>query len=321
MASQIRASRLKEYRDVKLGLDPAPPSVPTFGEAFRMAYERSFQTLRMAGQYKTYMAAYLDRLAEKTLDQVNASDLEAVRDRMSAMGRKPATVKHVIGMVSRVYSLMARWGAHDGPNPARNVKLPTRDNKRERYLTRDEAGRLLEALKGRSDYVWRLATASLYTGMRKGEIVKLRWEHVNLEAKTISVVDTKTGKNRVVYMPGPLRDMLSAMEPRPGGTVFVRPKQGREDNYAVSQVFVRTVNDLGLNDGIADPRNKVVFHTLRHTFASWLVSQGQSLYTVATLLGHTTTQMTQRYAHLMPETKKAAMETLENFFSPSGTRS
>jgi integrase len=212
---------------------------------------------------------------------------------------------------------MAKWDIYQGPNPAKNVTIKPSDNKRQRYLTREEAERLLTALKKRSTYVWHLAMTSLYTGMRVGEIRKLKGEHVNLEARTISVVDTKTRKNRFAYIPAPIFEILASLDLKPGLPVFKRPANGTGVR-AVNQVFPRTVKDLGLNDGISDPRNKVVFHTLRHTFASWMVSQGQPLYTVATLLGHSTTKMTERYAHLMPETKKAAMETLEKYFSFSG---
>ena len=68
------------------------------------------------------------------------------------------------------------------------------------------------------------------------------------------------------------------------------------------------MKELGLNKDISDGRQKVVFHTLRHTFASWLVQKGTPLYTVAELMGHTSLEMTQRYAHLAPDTmRKAAL--------------
>ncbi len=66
----------------------------------------------------------------------------------------------------------------------------------------------------------------------------------------------------------------------------------------VSSTFARVVNQVGLNDGIRDPRQKVTFHVLRHTFASWLVESGIPLYTVKELLGHETLAMTVRYSHL-----------------------
>ena len=71
------------------------------------------------------------------------------------------------------------------------------------------------------------------------------------------------------------------------------------------------MKDLGLNDGITDRRQKLVFHSLRHTFASWLVQMGKPLYTVSQLLGHSDLKMTMRYAHLAPDTQRAAAMELE----------
>ena len=84
--------------------------------------------------------------------------------------------------------------------------------------------------------------------------------------------------------------------------------------------FGRAVNALGLNDGIADRRQKVVFHTLRHTYASWLVAAGTDLYTVQRLLGHQSIALTERYAHLAPDTLKAATRALEAYASEEQPR-
>jgi integrase len=73
-----------------------------------------------------------------------------------------------------------------------------------------------------------------------------------------------------------------------------------------------------LNDGIIDRRRKVVFHTLRHTFASWLVQMGTPLYAVSRLLGHSDLKMTMRYAHLAPETQRAAAMELEGILQGKG---
>jgi integrase len=91
-------------------------------------------------------------------------------------------------------------------------------------------------------------------------------------------------------------------------------------NFYKSQIwgiFSKAVNDLGLNDGITDRRQKVVFHSLRHTFASWLVQMGKPLYTVSQLLGHSDVKMTMRYAHLAPDTQRAAAMELEGILKES----
>jgi integrase len=71
---------------------------------------------------------------------------------------------------------------------------------------------------------------------------------------------------------------------------------------------------MGLNEGITDPRQKVTFHTLRHTFASWLAIQGESLITIKELLGHKSMAMTERYSHLTPDHKHLAVKNLEAGF-------
>lgn len=80
----------------------------------------------------------------------------------------------------------------------------------------------------------------------------------------------------------------------------------------LSDTFQRTVDKLGFNDGITDPRQKVVFHTLRHTYASWLVMKGVDLYTTQKLMGHKSNQMTQRYAHLAPGYLEKAVNSLDS---------
>ena len=83
----------------------------------------------------------------------------------------------------------------------------------------------------------------------------------------------------------------------------------------VSNAFQRIVDDLGFNDGVTDRRQRVVFHTCRHTFASWLAIQGTPIYTIAKLMGHKSISMSERYAHLSPDHKKQAVMGLERAFN------
>jgi site-specific recombinase XerD len=93
---------------------------------------------------------------------------------------------------------------------------------------------------------------------------------------------------------------------------LVFPDQKGNKIERISYSFERAVQKLGLNKDVTDPRDKVVFHTLRHTFASWLVQAGTPLYTVKELLGHKSIAMTERYSHLAENTMRDAIKNLEN---------
>ena len=164
---------------------------------------------------------------------------------------------------------------------------------------------LLDELRERSLSLWQMSLLSLYTGLRAGEVFHLRWEHVNFTAGTITVMDSKNAMNRVVHMPEQVKDMLAEHQVETKGQAgrLVFPKAGTQNtpHHQISPGFRLILRDTKLNEGITDPRDKVVFHTLRHTYASWLVQAGVPLYTVQRLMGHKSIIMTQRYAHLAPD--------------------
>ena len=102
---------------------------------------------------------------------------------------------------------------------------------------------------------------------------------------------------------------------RPAGLVFPSRCGGRQ--ASVSKAYDRAVGRLGFNHGIKDHRDKVVFHTLRHTFASWLAIQGTPILTIKELMGHKSIEMTMRYAHLIPDQKHHAIKEMINSFAIS----
>ncbi|KJS02315.1 MAG: hypothetical protein VR65_05790 [Desulfobulbaceae bacterium BRH_c16a] len=184
------------------------------------------------------------------------------------------------------------------------------DNKRNRYLSVEEAGTLLETLRRHSEQTYRMALVSLNTGMRFGEIASLRWQHIDIKTRTIKVMDPKNSENRMVFMTDAIFEMFEGLEKeKPDKLVFPSRVGGIQSD--ASHSFHRSVDELGLNDGIDDRRLKVVFHTLRHTAASWLVNQGITLPVIAKILGHKTLQMTERYSHVNDESVKKAMATFD----------
>jgi len=183
------------------------------------------------------------------------------------------------------------------------------DNQRLRFLTHEEANSLLENIKGRSEQLYNICLLGLHCGLRAGEIFSLKWSNVDIEGKTINIMDAKAG-SRQAFMTEAVADIFKSLVPGKPEELIFKDRNGKRI-VEVSNSFNRAVDDLNLNEGITDRRQKLTFHSLRHTFASWLVMQGTPLYTVQKLMGHKTIALTERYAHLAPDTLKAAVVNFE----------
>jgi integrase len=155
--------------------------------------------------------------------------------------------------------------------------------------------------------------------MRADECFSLLWGHVDFDQGLLHVADPKGGPPRDVYMTERVREMLQAKKEGGKADLVFKARHGDKIPEA-SKSFLRTVNKLGLNDGIEDRRQKVMFHTLRHTFASWLAIQGTPILEIKELLGHATLAMTERYAHLIPDQKRMSIVRMEKAFLQSTTQ-
>jgi len=138
----------------------------------------------------------------------------------------------------------------------------------------------------------------------------LRWEDVRLEEELLRFPDTKPGNNRPGYMTSRVKEMLIRRK-HLSESMYVFPhRDGGLIKYQ-SNSFARVVEKIKLNEGVTDKRLRISFHSCRHTFASRLVSAGIDLYVVKELMGHSSIAVTERYAHLKPERKRAAVDVLE----------
>jgi integrase len=149
-----------------------------------------------------------------------------------------------------------------------------------------------------------MVTLAVHTGMRKGEILGLEWERIDLSSARITLYRTKSGKPRGIPINRDVYESLLAVEPDPAkrtGLLFRKP-----DARAWGQIR-RAFEGALAKAGIKDFR----FHDLRHTAASHLVMRGATLRDVQEILGHADLKMTQRYAHLSPAHLRGAVERLE----------
>ena len=261
---------------------------------------KSIDTMKIENwQFRAWIAPALGHLP---LRDIRASHVESMVAKMREAGKAPRTQEHVKTLLSGIITTAINEELISGPNPCYKVKLPKTDNQRIRFLSPDEATLLLETLGARSQQVHDEALLALFCGLRAKEIFSLTWADIDFENKMIFVKDSKNKKlNRHAYMTVEVEAMLkSRMSGQtPGALVF--PKMDGEKQKAVSTTFRDTVRDLGWNNGVSDRRLRVVFHSLRHTFASWLVMDGVPLFTVSKLMGHSDISMTMRYSHLAPD--------------------
>jgi integrase len=259
------------------------------------------------------MKVWLKPLADRLLSSVTPTDLENLVMRpMQVAGKSPGYVMKALRVFSVVWNQAKAQGLVEGVNPVSKIRIPKADNRRDRFLTRDEAARLLTALRERDQTAHDYALLSLFTGLRAGECRDLTWADIDLEGGRIFVKDTKSKHNRHAFITVELKEMLTRRAQGRSKTDKVFPGvNGAIGHNALWYKFDQTVRELGLNEGVSDRRQKFVFHSLRHTFASWLVQMGTPLYTVSQLLGHSDLKMTMRYAHLAPDTQRAAAMELE----------
>jgi integrase len=222
---------------------------------------------------------------------------------MRARGYASGTTNRVIVLLRFAFNLAKKWGVPGAlENPA-SCFTTEPDVCRQRFLSQEEVQRLTAALD--SDENQNAAKAIkllLLTGARRNEITHACWECVDWRNSTLLVPVSKTGRPRVITLNAAAMDLLRSIKPIQGNP-FIFPSEvtGRPCpslHFPWSRIRRRS--------GLPSVR----LHDLRHSFASFLVNNGVSLYVVQGLLGHTQPRMTQRYAHLARETLISAAEVV-----------
>jgi integrase len=287
----------------------------TLGEFWERSYlpvaEKNKKNWTVKGEkhfFKNWIRPVLGRLA---LKDITTQQISTALEEITKAGRSPRTAEHVKAILSTIFSLAIENETLPGPNPCSRVKLTQFDNRRTRFLTPAEARQLIDALKAEAPQVHDEALLSLFCGLRAGEIFALTWADINFDTRQILVRDPKNKRNRFAYMTSEVESMLKARHKNQMLDTLIFPGRRGQRQIEIGLTFRRVVDELGFNEGITNSRQKLVFHSLRHTYASWLVQAGEPIFTVQQLMGHSTLAMTERYSHLAPDHLRLAADRLE----------
>jgi integrase len=252
--------------------------------------------------------------AKELLPRIRPEQLTRFAQRRRAEGASAPTVNRDLAIISAVFKWAVSMGFVD-ENPTRRVqRFNERGRERRVYLTGPEARALIAAS---DDALRPLVLCALHTGMRRGELLALRWRSVDFErgCLTVEPATEKTGRGRVIPMTDELAGTLAALrQARPvrrldrQDHVFTRADGKPWGPATARKMFLKAV--LCCSSIPEDKRDEVTFHTLRHTAATLMVSKGVPLFDVAKILGHSSLSMTMRYAHFAPDAGRVAIGQL-----------
>ncbi len=233
-------------------------------------------------------------LAKRFIASIRGLDMARYRDeRLRQVSA--SSVRRELTILSQLFEIARKeWGIFVH-NPVREIKLPKKGIARDRRLQDAEDGsdseesRLFAACRRcRNPYLLPIVQFALETAMRQGEIVGLRWHHVNMARRTAFLPDTKNGQPRTVPLSSIALEVLKALPRSINGEVF--PGVTTE---AVKQAFIRATRRAGIED--------FHFHDLRHEATTRLFERGLNIIEVSSITGHKDLQMLRRYTHLRAE--------------------
>ena len=303
--SQARALARRKLAEVAMGEDPfkdAPvnlsPTLEAFAENDYIPYVKTYKkSWEMdISRIRNHLLPYFGTMRMKDIEKRDVVQL--INDQLPDY--KPGSINRVIILLRYMFNLAIKWEIEGVfRNPTAGIPLLKENNQVERFLSAEEAKALLIAIKAsKNPMLQHIVSMLILTGARKREVLDAKWEDFDMERNSWRIPNTKAGKARIV----PLSDTATAL--------LTKLRKKKRSPYAFANPITlkpyksiyyswhTARKEAGLDD--------VRIHDLRHSFASFLVNAGRSLYEVQTLLGHTQIKTTQRYAHLSTTSLRAA---------------
>lgn len=312
--AKTKSEALKFLQRFKIELEevrhPTPKNISfkTLVDEF-LSYSAGVHTEATQKHFRTAANEFMRHLGNPKLREVSVRDIE----RFIAVKQTEAsrwTARRIYIAVASMFQKAVEWG-YLNENAFRKIKRPTPPEKRPIFFTRDELKALLASL--RDPQLKILVQTGVFTGMRLGELLSLTWEDMDFETLEIHVQNkngfvTKSKKETTLPLHPDLKKLLEALKKK-ARSQWVFPREGTL-RWGVSQMSIRFKSALKKSP-LEDKRIKeLLFHSLRHTFATMLLQKGVAIYTVSRLLGHSSVKTTEFYSHAVPNNFRQDVEKL-----------
>ncbi|MBI3496086.1 MAG: site-specific integrase [Proteobacteria bacterium] len=251
-------------------------------------YEKEITRKKKGWRQETYRIKQwrADPLAKRALASLRSADFAEWRDKKLEDGLAASTVRNHLNLISHLFTIAAgEWSLEGLVNPISTIRKPSLPKGRERRLAREEEPKLFQAcVTSRSPWLEGVVGIALETGMRLSEILNLRWEYVDIDARVARLPDTKNGSPRDVPLSTKAVRVLKGVPRSIDGQVFpITPDM-------LKQAYSDAVRRAGIKN--------LTFHDLRHEATSRLFEKGLGIMEVAAITGHKTLVMLKRYTHL-----------------------
>jgi len=294
----------KRELQVKLGqLDLLDAEIPTFKD-FSNKYIQYITETNKKRSWKrdiTSIEHFGNLFNDKKLFDITPGDIDDYK-KIRLQKVKPGTVNRELNCIRYMFNLAKRWKNFFGDNPVSISGLISVDYKVERILSYEEEERLF---KNCNEYLRDIIIIALNTGMRRGEILNLRWEWLDFKNSVVTLPQTHTKSQKIRKIPinSKLRTLLLKLSMKKRDQDYVFPSISSKSGHmeGVKRSFMSACKKAGI-EGLR-------FHDLRHTAATRMIENGANIVAVSRILGHSDVKITMRYAH--PEDSlKEAVESL-----------
>ena len=278
-------------------------------------YEKEILPTKPRSKQEGQFAWWKKEIGHFTIADISPSIIGECRDKLSneitikGKKRSSGTVLRYLAAISHAFTIAVQEWQWLDSSPMTKVRKPKPARGRIRFLSPDERNRLLHACKeSNNPYLYAIVVLALSTGMRKNEILSLRWTNISLESSKITLHETKNNERRVIPLLGSALMLIKKLHKKESSnSSLLFPSKGQQGQAGQKAIDIRTSWETALKEAeIKD----YTFHDNRHSAASYLAMSGASLTEISAVLGHKTLAMVKRYAHLSEDHTSGIVERM-----------